>query len=179
MEGEPVEKEKGKRRTKKIKLTAPPSARVASLSLQEWLNLICKPRLSLVELIQLKRTCKSFATYKALKQWIKEKERIAFQGIRQEHWNRFAPTKNPKVAKEEFFRHHAGKYLIVRYRHNSWRNTSSYQLQVCSSREIAIAHAQLVGKVESQTEHWTSLSFRDKDGNNMLEFTTGINDLFE
>lgn len=88
------------------------------------------------------------------------------------------PPKTPKVAKEEFFQQHAGKFLIVRYRHNGQRNTSAYQLQVCSSREIAVAHAQLVGKVESQTEYWTRLSFRDKDGNNMLEFTTGINDLF-
>lgn len=170
-----MEKQK---RAKKIKLTAPPSARVAYLSLQEWLNLICKPRLSLVELIQLKRTCKSFATYKPLQQWIKEKQRIAFQGIRQEHWNRFAPTKNPKVVKKEFFRQHAGKFLIVRSWYNGWISTFYYQLQVCSSREIAVKHAQLEGKVGFLEEHWSCITYRDEHGNTVQQFTTGINDLF-
>jgi hypothetical protein len=77
-EGEPTLKRP------KIKIHAPKNAQVW-LSLQEWLMLIFGPYLSLVELIQMKRVCKSFATHLGLKNLIALKINSAFKGIPEKH----------------------------------------------------------------------------------------------
>lgn len=62
---------------RKIYLEAPDPPEDLHLSLPLWFDLILS-KLYLVELIQMKRTCKSFATYKRLKRLIKEKEWAVF-----------------------------------------------------------------------------------------------------
>ena len=171
MEGEPVLPVK---RAKKIKLTLP-SKRVVALSLQEWMELICKPLLSLVELVRLKRTCKSFAAYKVLNTWIAQKEKAAFGGIRREHWNKFAPTNQPKVITPEFFDKHKGKFIIV---DSIWKGTSGwnhkYSLQVCSSKELLLQRAQIFGEVKGIFLDWTFIEYNDERGQIWRQYTTGI-----
>jgi hypothetical protein len=114
-EGEPTLKRP------KIKIHAPRNAQVW-LSLQEWLMLIFGPYLSLVELIQMKRVCKSFATHLGLKNLIALKINSAFKGIPEKHWNKLAATAKKPVLEErhdqflieiDFFNKHAGKFLLV------------------------------------------------------------------
>jgi hypothetical protein len=114
-EGEPTLKRP------KIKIRAPKNAQVW-LSLQEWLMLIFGPYLSLVELIQMKRVCKSFATHLGLKNLIALKINSAFKEIPEKHWNKLS-TLTKKLTLEQrhgqflieidFFNKHAGKFLLV------------------------------------------------------------------
>lgn len=172
MEGEPVLLPI--KRAKKIKLTLP-SKRVAALSLQEWMELICKPLLSLVELVRLKRTCKSFAAYKVLNTWIAQKEKAAFGGIRREHWNKFAPTNQPKVITPEFFDKHKGKFIIVKTVWIGMVNAKKrYEMQVCSSKELLLDNAQIFGKVHPTHLHWTYVDYTDEKGQLTREYVTGI-----
>jgi hypothetical protein len=113
-EGEPTLKRP------KIKIHAPKNAQVW-LSLQEWLMLIFGPYLSLVELIQMKRVCKSFATHLGLKNLIALKINSAFKGIPEKHWNKLAATTKKLTLEErhsqfliemDFFDKHVGKVSI-------------------------------------------------------------------
>lgn len=105
----------------KIKIRAPKDTQVW-LALQQWLHLIFRPYLSLVELVQMKRVCKSFATYAGLKELIALKIHSAFSGLPDRHWNRLAPmTKKPVLVLRqgmdlieiEFFSKHLGKFLLI------------------------------------------------------------------
>lgn len=86
-EGEPEVK-----RTRHKLLIAPPDdLTLCGLSLSLWYELILKRYVTLVALVALKRTCRLFATFKRLRQWIKLKELTAFGTVERKHWNHFAP----------------------------------------------------------------------------------------
>jgi hypothetical protein len=76
-----------KRRLVKHKIIPPDRFELCHLSASLWFELILK-RLFLVELIQMKRTCKTFAKLKALKHLIKDKEYACFGDIPKLYWNR-------------------------------------------------------------------------------------------
>jgi len=116
-EGEPMLKRP------KFKIYAPENAHIW-LSLQEWLVLIFGPYLSLVELVQMKRVCKSFATHAGLEDLIALKIYSAFDGISERHWHRMTRMeKEPPldwdcrskfpIIELEFFRKHIGKFMVV------------------------------------------------------------------
>jgi hypothetical protein len=114
-EGEPLLKRP------KLKIHAPETAHLW-LSLQEWLVLIFAPYLSLVELVQMKRVCKSFATHDRLGDLIALKIYSAFDGIPERHWNKMANTKQDLVlewrhsmylVELEFFQEHIGKFIVI------------------------------------------------------------------
>jgi hypothetical protein len=107
----------------KFKIYAPENAHIW-LSLQEWLLLIFGPYLSLVELVQMKRVCKSFATHAGLEDLISLKIYSAFDGIPERHWNRMTVMVNEPLLdwdgrwtcaliELEFFRKHIGKFMVV------------------------------------------------------------------
>jgi hypothetical protein len=123
----------------KIKIHAPKNAQLW-LSLQEWLMLVFGPYLSLVELVQMKRVCKSFATHAGLKDLIALKINSAFGGLPDRHWNKLANmTKNPVLEQRHdrelieiaFFSKHLGKYLLIVDYHQ--RKSGRFQLAAFSS----------------------------------------------
>lgn len=176
LEGEPEkEEEKSKTKKKKVKIISP-SMRVAGLSLQEWTELFFKPRLSLVELVSLKRVCRSFAAYKPLQALIKEKEQIAFGGFHRRHWNAFAPTTQPKVISPEFLNQNKGKYLVVWHKIGLISAKDRFRLQVCSSRHVALLSVVLGGKVKTKGDGWICTSFTDAHGKFIHQYTTGLNE---
>lgn len=78
-----------KRVARKITIVPPPHFEACCLSASLWFELILK-RLSLVELIFMRRTCKTFAKLKALKYFIQDKEYSAFDDAPKRYWNRIA-----------------------------------------------------------------------------------------
>lgn len=143
MDGEPLLKRP------KVKIRAPSNA-CLHLSLQEWYNLIFS-RLSLVELIQLKRTCKSFATYKKLKELITLKQNSAFHGFQQRHWNRISvSTKGLPLDEDanlsfenrliniDFFEKHKGQYIFIRYYPCLTIKEGKFMIGVFSSKALLL-----------------------------------------
>lgn len=76
-----------KKVARKITIVPPPHFEACHLSASLWFELILK-RLSLVELIFMKRTCKTFAKLKALKYFIQDKEYSSFDDTPKRYWNR-------------------------------------------------------------------------------------------
>lgn len=78
-------------RPTKIILEPPPCLSVCGVSRDVWWEYILKDRVLLVDLIAIKRTCKSFAIYKPLRWLIKAKVEAAFGDPKitpMWHWNR-------------------------------------------------------------------------------------------
>lgn len=82
VEGEPPFKRR------KQPLRAPTVVAPCNLSLSLWWELILKHRLTLRDLIAIKRTCLAFATFKLLRRYIKDKEYSAFGSIDRIYWDK-------------------------------------------------------------------------------------------
>lgn len=151
-DGEPVLKRP------KVKVRAANKDAYIGMPLSIWLNLILKPRLSLVELIKMKRLCRTFYAYADLKALIALKQHSAFDGISERHWNHMAAMvksppmaddtwyefRNPLVA-EEFFEDHKGKFILLQHFPAKTIKNGRFMLGVFSSRNrLLVAAANVV-----------------------------------
>lgn len=80
-----------KTRPRKLDIIPPPHFEACGLTAPLWFELILK-YLFLEDLVAIKRTCKTFAKLKSLRELIKDKEWSAFQDIPKQHWNRLHPA---------------------------------------------------------------------------------------
>lgn len=85
---------------------------VCGMALSQW-KLLLFPYLELVELIQLQRSCKTFAGYPDLRKLIQIKRLAAFKGIRKESWNKFAKTNKMWTDLIPLFEKHKGKFILA------------------------------------------------------------------
>jgi len=98
---------------KKIKLIVPKTNDNIYIPVKLWFELILK-NLGLVDLITIKRTCKSFACSKDIKSLIKDKTNTSFSKINKLHWNKINIIKNSNVIKDVFIMKHSGKFLFIK-----------------------------------------------------------------
>lgn len=110
-EGEPPVKQRKHKRT----LVADRDAYTA-MPLTLWNEFVLKRHygvLLLEDLVALKRTCKSFATFKPLRRLIKDKEEAAFGGFDKKYWNRLAlDDYNIRHKRDGFYDQHPGQYFF-------------------------------------------------------------------
>lgn len=142
-EGEPPLK----RRHHKRPLVAESNV-VCGLTHHQWFDLILQ-RLLLEDLIAVKRTCKTFATFKRLRSLIKDKEYTAFDGVDKKFWNRraqyrefnvvdafFAPTSSQPV---DIVLKHCDKYLLYSEHEQGNSNWKSFLGIYSNKRKLWIA----------------------------------------
>lgn len=100
-----LEKERAKKRRrkaaakKKVSLSKSKGMDMAGMmALSQW-NLLLFPLLSLVDLISVKRVCRTFAGFKPLSQLIVLKQKAAFQGVSKPFWNTVRKRSNVSLKK--------------------------------------------------------------------------------
>jgi hypothetical protein len=101
------------------------------MPLETWYNLLLR-HMTLVDLVHMKRVCKSFAVYKKLAALIKLKTKAAFSRLKSVHWNRMAATNNSTVMGDAYIKTHSGKFMCVKH------ITSGYHVGAFSSKDRAV-----------------------------------------
>lgn len=81
---------------------------VSGMSLVLWKALFF-PYLSLVELVQLSRTCKAMAGFDDLKKLIKIKRDAAFKGFHKRHWNKMGLKRSQSL---DYLDDHPTKFIL-------------------------------------------------------------------
>ena len=144
------------------------------MPLQVWYDLILNNHIGLVGLIMVRRTCRSFATYKKLNDLIKLKIDASFSKIKKDYWNKTAKTNNSKIVTSEFTSKHPGKFLYI-------EQNGYYKLGAFSSKSLLFDqflrnYESTYGKYSTRI-HILGSEIRFNSGASWQQIYTGINTL--